>query len=176
MSLGSLFAPPRWALAFHRRHLVMVTTICVIPATERFTGQLWARPAALAVAFEIVTLVARIALIVLIMRAALADDPRIANLHLKEVARRLFGYIRGHWTHLLGEVALIAVLAVVADVFPEQIVPTLVDVGPLYWAILLGTKNLTVIPFTMIWLVAWLRHALLVTAESEPQEAPSVQR
>jgi hypothetical protein len=56
---------------------------------------------------------------------------------------------------------LLVGLFVLADLVPEQLVPALTPVGPLYWATLLAVKNLTVIPFTMIWLIGAVRQALL---------------
>lgn len=122
---------------------------------------------------EIVTLAARITLLVVMTRIVLTGDPRLANLQPDEVTRRLHGYLLRHPLHALGQFASIALLGVLADVLPEKVVPTLVEVGPLYWAVLLGAKNLTVIPFTMIWLAEWLRYALLAGAERSGEPEPA---
>jgi hypothetical protein len=99
--LGTAMEAPRWALDFIRRHLALVVGLSLIPAVERFTGQIWERGPALGLAGEVATTAARLVL------------------------------------------------------------TALLSAGPLYWAVLLAVKNLTVIPFTMIWLVAAVRQVLL---------------
>ena len=130
-------------------HLPLIVGLSLVPAVERFTGQLWDRPAALGVLMEIVTAAARLALVVVVFRAAVT--------RWSWASARTFA--RDHWRSLLWQWAMIGALFVVADIVPEQVIPTLVDVGPLYMAVLLAIKNVTVIPFTMIWLVGIVRQA-----------------
>jgi hypothetical protein len=58
---------------------------------------------------------------------------------------------------------LLGAAAVVFDVIPERVVIRWVPehAQPLYWAVLLAAKNLTIIPYTMIWLVGVVRQMLL---------------
>ena len=154
-------AVPRWALGCFRRHLLMVVALSAVPAAERFTGQMSARDPVLGATLELTTLASRVALVALLLRFAIARDPAIGPIGAAEVGRRLRAFSAQHPQSLVLQVVLIALLFVVADVVPERLIPTLTPVGPLYWAALLAAKNLTVIPFTMIWLVGAVRQALL---------------
>lgn len=132
---------PRWALNFYLRHLPVVLALSMIPAVERFTGQLWERPAPVGLACEVITLAAWVAFVVFAIRSV--------RTRLRWSAKAIPG--------LAVQFGLIGVLFVLADVVPENVMPALVHTGPLYWAFLLGIKNLTVIPFTMLWLVGMHR-------------------
>ena len=154
-------AVPRWALGFFRRHPLMVVALSAVPALERFTGQTSARDHVLGATLELTTLAARVALVALVVRFAIAREPGIGPLDAAEIGRRLRAFSAQHPRSLMLQGALMAMLFVLADVVPERLVPALTPVGPLYWAVLLATKNLTVIPFTMIWLVGAVRQALL---------------
>ncbi|WP_433284971.1 hypothetical protein ACQPZQ_26365 [Pseudonocardia sp. CA-142604] len=157
-------AVPRWALGFFRRHLVMVVALSAVPAVERFTGQMNARDPVLGATLELTTLAARVAFIALVLRFAIQQEPTIGPIGATEVGRRLRAFSAQHPRSLVLQVVLIALLFVLADVVPERLVPALTPVGPLYWAVLLAAKNLTVIPFTMIWLVGAVRQALITAA------------
>lgn len=157
MLIRTALQTPRWALAFYRRHLLLVLAICLVPAVERFTGQLIERPAPLGVALELLTLAARVLLVVLVVRIALFADPEVGSLSGREVRASL----AANAGSLLMQAALLGALFVLADIVPEQAVPALVPVPPLYWAVLLAAKNLTVIPLTGIWMVGVVRQVLL---------------
>jgi hypothetical protein len=157
-------AVPRWALGFFRRHPLLVVTLSAVPAVERFTGQMSGRDPVLGATLEMTTLAARVAFIALVLRFAIPRDPDIGPIGAADVGRRLRAFSAQHPRSLVLQVVLIAILFALADVVPERLVPALTPVGPLYWALLLATKNLTVIPFTMIWLVGAVRQALLTAA------------
>lgn len=157
-------AVPRWALGFFRRHLVMVLALSAVPAVERFTGQMSARDPVLGAMLELTTLAARVAFIALVLRFAITREPAIGPIGAAEVGRRLRAFSAQHPRSLVLQVVLIALLFVLADVVPERLVPALTPVGPLYWAVLLAAKNLTVIPFTMIWLVGAVRQAMFAAS------------
>ncbi|GAA1327238.1 hypothetical protein [Pseudonocardia xinjiangensis] len=163
--IRTALAVPRWALGFFGRHVVMVVGLGAIPAIERFTGQLGARDPLLGTTLEVTTLAVRIVFVALVVRLAVTREPAISALGAAEVGRRLRAFAAHHPRSLVLQVGLIAVLFALADLVPEQLVPALTPVGPLYWAVLLAVKNVTVIPFTMIWLVGAVRQALLA-AES----------
>jgi hypothetical protein len=154
-------AVPRWALSFFRRHLLMVVALSAVPAVERFTGQMSARDPVVGATLELTTLAARVAFIALVLRFAITREPAIGPIGAVEAGRRLRAFSAQHPRSLVLQVVLIAILFVLADVVPERLVPALTPVGPPCWAVLLAAKNLTVIPFTMIWLVGAVRQALL---------------
>lgn len=58
---------------------------------------------------------------------------------------------------------LLAAAIVAFDLIPERVVAPRIPehTQPLYWAVLLAAKNLTVIALTMIWLVGAVRQMLL---------------
>lgn len=146
-----MFEAPLWALRFYRQHWPVVLPLMAIAAVERFTGQLWERPPLPGLLAELVTLAARIALFGYALRIAW-------------VVGGLAHWWRGvriRAAGLLVQALLVSVLFVLADVVPENVVPSLIDVGPLYMAFLLGIKNLTVIPFTMLWLIGIHRWVML---------------
>lgn len=170
MHFGTALETPRWALSFYRRHLPLVLGVCLVPAVERFTGQLAPRSPPVGTAAELATLGARVLLVVLVVRIVLLADPVVGRLGRGEARRRARTSLPRHTRSLLAQGALLAVLFVLADVVPEQVVPALVDVGPPYWAGLLALKNLTVIPFTLIWCVGVARQLVLAPAHDRPRE------
>lgn len=172
---GTALSVPRWALAFSRRHAAVLLGLSAVPAVERFTGQLWARDPATGLALEGVTTAARVLFVVVVVRLTLLREPGAAGVGAREAGRRVASFARRRPAALLAQFALVGALFVLADVVPEQVVPALAPVGPLYWGALLGIKNLTVIPFTVVWLVAVLRQALLDTdVAGERDRAPRV--
>jgi hypothetical protein len=161
MTLSTALGPPRWALGFVRRHPMMAFGLSLVPALERFTGQLTERRPAPSIAFEVTTLAARLLLVALVVRIAIVREPLIGRLQGTAAGERMQQFAQRHGRAIALQAALLVGLFVLADVVPERLVPALVPVGPLYWATLLAVKNLTVIPFTMIWLVGAVRQALL---------------
>jgi hypothetical protein len=160
-ALSTALGPPRWALGFVWRHPVMVFGLSLVPALERFTGQLTERDPALGIAFEVTTLAVRLLLVALVVRIAIIQEPLIGRLQGTAAGGRLQQFAQRHGRAIALQSTLLVGLFVLADLVPEQLVPALTPVGPLYWATLLAVKNLTVIPFTMIWLIGAVRQALL---------------
>jgi hypothetical protein len=152
---------PRWALAFHHRHLVLVTALSLVPAGERVISQLWADhlPGSARVGSEVVTEAARLALLIAVWRLATRDDPpRAAG---------------PRWRALLTQAGLMLVALVVFRFIPEAVRAYAVPehAQHTYEAVLLGVKNLTVIPFTIIWLVGAVRQAFAVPAAPSTVDA-----
>jgi hypothetical protein len=156
---------PRWAVGFYRRHLLLVVGISAIPAAQRFIAQRWAAqlPAVAGVAGELVTGAARLALVAVVVRLAILADERLRRLPADDAWRRVRRFARARWPSLAVQGLLLATAVLVFDVVPERVVARWVpaDAEATYWAVLLGVKNLTVIPLTMIWWVGTVRQMLL---------------
>lgn len=143
----------RWALSFHRRHLAVVTALMAVPALQRFVVMSWDLPGPAAVASEVIVMAARIGLIVYVVRR-IGPAPH--------AWRSAQAFLRQRWPSLLVTLALLTVAFVIFDVTLERIVPQAVPdaARDAYRSALFALKNLTVIPFTMIWLVAVIRQVV----------------
>ena len=153
---------PRWAVHFYYRHLPWVLALMLIPATERFLGQLTERTAVLGVLAEVITAAARVLLVLLAVHLGIRRDPQVGPLPWAVVSRRLDQYFKRNAKPLILQAVALSLLFLLLNVIPEQVVPARVDVGSMYWAVLLAVKNLTVIPLTLLWWVGLARHALRV--------------
>src|SRR6266545_4843821 len=158
---------PHWALAFYLRHWPLVAGICLVPATQRFVSQLWGSnlSAGASTALEVLAELARLLLVAVVVRVAILTDDRLRPLHAGEALARVKAFTRTHWPSLGVQCLLLGAAVVAFDVFPERVVTRWIpdSAQPLYWAVLLAVKTLTVIAFTMIWLVGVLRQMLLHT-------------
>jgi Ca2+/H+ antiporter len=151
MELRLAFDPPRWALRFYLRRFPLVFGLSLIPAAQRYASQTWPMPQAMDLALELVTLAARVLLVVIAFRIAV---PRI---EFAELLRRARSFADRHWPSLVCQGGLLLLLTFLFKVAPENLVPLWTDVGPGYTAVLLAVKNVTVIAFTMLWVVGVLR-------------------
>uniref|UniRef100_UPI000377D827 hypothetical protein n=1 Tax=Nocardiopsis halotolerans TaxID=124252 RepID=UPI000377D827 len=157
--------PPRWALAFYVRHLALVVGVSLVPAAERFTAALWgdAWSTPVHVALEVLAEGTRVVLILLVVRIAILGDERVRRgRHLGD-GRRARTFLDRRWPSLLVQAGFLLALFVVFSVVPEQVVPLWVPAPAedLYWALLLAVKNVTVIAFTFVWMVAAVRQMLV---------------
>lgn len=153
---------PRWAVQFYYRRLPLVLILMLIPATERFLGQLTERTAIVGVLAEVLTAAARVLLLVVAVHLGIRRDSRVGPLSRSVVNDRLNRFFRTNAKPLILQAVALSVLFLVLNVIPERLVPALTDVGPMYWAVMLAVKNLTVIPLTLLWWVGLARHALRV--------------
>nr|WP_156002395.1 hypothetical protein [Streptomonospora sp. PA3] len=156
---------PRWALGCYARHPFLVVGVSLIPAAERFTVALWgeAFSAPAHVALEVLAEGARVLLVYLVLRIAVLGDERVRRWNHLPVLRRVRAFADRRWPSLLWQGALLLALAAVFNIVPEQVVPLWLPASAhdLYWACLLAAKNLTVIAFTLLWMVAAARQALI---------------
>ena len=157
--------PPRWALAFYARHLLLVVGLSLVPAVERFGVALWgdALSTPSRVALEVLAQGVRVVLIVLVVRVAILKDERVrAGRHLGD-GRRVRAFLDHRWPGLLWQGALLLALFVVFSVVPEQVVPLWIPASgrDIYWALLLAVKNVTVIAVTLVWMVGAVRQMLI---------------
>ena len=153
---------PRWAVQFYYRHLLWVLALMLIPAGERFFGQLTERTAVTGVLAEVLTALARVLLVLLAIHLGIRRDAGVGPLSRSVMKQRLDRFLKKNAKPLLVQAVALSVAFLVLNVVPERVVPALTDVGPMYWAVLLAVKNLTVIPLTLLWWVGLARHALRV--------------
>lgn len=149
-----------WTLAYYRRHVVLITALSSVPAAQRFATQLWGDdlPRPVGAASEAVTAGARLLLVYLVIRMAILAEPPPPGGR----GRSARAFLRRHWPSLLVQWGLLLLATVVFDVVPEQVLPRWIpaDAEAVYFAVLLAIKNLTVIPFTMVWLVGAVRQVV----------------
>jgi hypothetical protein len=157
--------PPRWALAFYARHLLLVVGLSLVPAVERFGVALWgdALSTPSRVALEVLAQGARVLLVVLVIRIAILRDERVRAGRRLGDGRRVRAFLDHRWPGLLWQGALLLALFAVFSVVPEQVVPLWIPASgqDLYWALLLAVKNVTVIAVTLVWMVGAVRQMLI---------------
>jgi hypothetical protein len=133
----------RWALAFHGRHVLIVSALMVLPGIQRFMIMSWELPGPVATLSEILVLAARIGLVVYVI-SKVGPAP-----HAWASTRMFF---RERWPSLLITLGLLAVAFAVFDLALEGL-----SDGDTYRSVLFAVKNLTVIPFTVIWMISVAR-------------------
>ena len=144
---------PGWALRFFLQQLHIVLPLSLIPATLRFivVGGWPTLPQALEWVLEALVLAARIGLIVFILHRAVRLEPDLWRLDRGEAAERARAFARRHGRSLWLQLALFVLFGAAFKYVPEVVVPER------YTPIVLALKNVTVIPFTMIWVVGAIR-------------------
>jgi hypothetical protein len=145
----------RWALGFHRRHAALITALSLVVVIQRVAVQFWDLPGLAAVAGELVTALARLALVAVVVRIAILSEPAPPGGRWRSA--RIF--LRDRWPSLVVQWVLLMAVSAVTVVIPNVVLAPLVPSGgqPYYWAGLLAVKNVTIIPFTMIWMVGAVR-------------------
>lgn len=179
-SARTALQPPRWALGFYLRHLPLILGISLIPSAQRAAAQLWGAnwPTALTVTLEILTESTRLVLLVVIYRLAISGNQRLRGLGADEMMARVAAFAQRRWPSLLIQGGLLAAAVVIFDVIPEQLIAPRVPARaqPTYWAVLLGVKNVTVIAFTFVWMIAALRQMLLAGERETSPDDPAATR
>ena len=133
----------RWALAFHGRHFLIVSALMVLPGVQRFVIMSWDLPQLVATVSEILVMAARIGLIVYVVR-------RVGPAPHAWASTKAF--FRERWPSLLITLGLLAIAFAIFDLTLER-----VSDGDTYRSVLFAVKNLTVIPFTVIWMISVAR-------------------
>jgi hypothetical protein len=163
---------PRWALGFYLRHFAVVAGISLVPSAQRFVAQLTVLPEPVGIALEVLTMGARLLLVGVIVWLAFAKDTTISGLNSAERWMRCKAFHRTQWPSLVIQLGLIGVAVLVFDVLPDQFIAPLVpeDSRRIYWAVLLGVKNPTIIAFTLVWIVGIFRQAMSYEPGNAQQE------
>lgn len=154
-----------WAFAFYRRNLREILAISSVSAVARVVAVGWASlPAVIPTTLELVTLGARLLLLWTIFRRGLLADDRLRGLSSTEIWQRMTAFARTRWSVLLVHLALLAGAVAVFDIVPERIAVRWVpeEKTSAHMAALLAVKNLTVIAFTLIWMVGIVRQMILM--------------
>ena len=148
----------RWALAFHRRHLVVISALMAVPTLQRFIIMSWDLPGALATTSEVLVMVARVGLV----GYAISKVGPVPHASASAKA-----FLRTRWPSLLITLGLLALAFTVFDLGLERLAPLTLpaDAEDTYRSILFALKNLTVIPLTMIWMVSVVRQVLRYPAD-----------
>ncbi len=149
---------PRWTWCWYADHLGLVLGLSLIASVQRLVVVNWADeiPSGLAMASELVVLAARVALVVLMWRSAMA------GLTLSWSAARAFA--REHWLSLVWQFVLLGVAFAVFEVLAEHVVSGLLpeSARQTYLAVLLFVKNPTVIALMMLWWIGVVRQVFQV--------------
>lgn len=156
--------PVGWAARFYARHLPLVVGLSLIPAVQRYVSVLYDLPDPVALLLEMITLAARVLLVVLIVRLGIARDPSVTQVPPPERGRNAGAFLRERWGSLAIGVCLLGAAAAFFDLFLEGVVPHRLPIAhDTYLAWLLAVKNPTVIAFTIVWIVGVVRQALIHT-------------
>jgi len=150
--------PPAWAEAtsilgeawrFFVRHLPVVLALGVLASAQRFLSVGGLAPWAGGAAGEIFTGTVRVVFVVWVVR-------RLARTHGIDWSRageRWSAWFTRHGSAVLASLVYLAALLLVAKVVPDALAGRVGGVDrPTYLAAELAIKNVTVIPFTMIWM------------------------
>lgn len=144
---------PRWTWRCYTRHMAPVVALSAVASVQRLVVVNWTGEVdpALATASEFVVLAARLALVVLVWRIAMAGRT------LRWGAARTF--VRRHWRSLLWQVAFLSAAFTVFEVLAEHVVSGLLpeSARQTYLAVLLFLKNPTVVALTLIWWIGVIR-------------------
>ncbi|MBZ2195900.1 hypothetical protein [Occultella gossypii] len=146
---------------FFVRHYPIVFAFGAVASVQRFLavggGERFAWAGG--VGGEVVTAGVRVLFLVWVIRRAFADT----DVPWSEVGARLSRFVDGRTGVLLASAALLVALTIVAKVIPDAIGTGLdTSARATYQSWELAIKNVTVIPFTMVWLTMLARHALTV--------------
>ncbi|WP_439657424.1 hypothetical protein ACSHWB_34215 [Lentzea sp. HUAS TT2] len=155
---------PRWTWRCYTRHLALVVGLSLVASVQRLVTVNWTEEIdpVLATASEVVVLAARLLLVVLVWRIA------VAGLTLRWSAGREFA--RRHWRSLVWQAVFLGVAFAVFEVLAEHVVSALLpqSARQTYLAVLLFLKNPTVVALTLIWWIGVVRQVFrsdsLVTA------------
>ncbi|WP_163542531.1 hypothetical protein [Occultella kanbiaonis] len=148
---------------FFIRHYPIVFAFGAVASVQRFLAvggderHAWAG----GVGGEVVTAAVRVLFLAWAIRRAFADT----DVPWSEVGARLGRFVDGRTGVLLASAALLVALTIVAKVIPDAIGASLdASAQATYQSWELAIKNVTVIPFTMVWLTMLARHAATVPA------------
>ncbi|RDI34895.1 hypothetical protein [Lentzea flaviverrucosa] len=156
---------PRWTWWCYTRHLGLVVGLSSIASVQRLVTVNWTQDIdpVVATASEVVVLAARIALVVLVWRIAMAGRTFSWSTG-REFARR-------HWRSLVWQAVFLGVAFAVFEVFAEHVVSALLPASArqTYLAVLLFLKNPTIIALTFLWWIGIVRQTF-TDALQQPAE------
>lgn len=167
-----------WAMRWYMARFLVVVGISMVPTVERFVRVWYADhlPGVAVVAGEILTNAARVALIVIAVRAMLAEPATAAAPGVNRW--RLVGQaIDARPVRFYGQIGVLAIAFAIFDILPNAAVPLVVPDSDqaMVSAVLVAVKNPTVIAFTMLWMVGVVR-TLLVEAVRDRTPAAGLAR
>lgn len=151
------------AAAFFGRHYPVVFAFGGAASIQRVISVLYGDelPTAANVTGEIFTAAVRLAFVVWLVRTLITRDDGLS----RRAGPRLWAFCRLQWPVVVGHLVLLTAAALIFNNLLEGAGAALVseDQLPTFWAWLLAVKNVTIIPFTLVWLVVMVRDALRMT-------------
>ncbi|GHH40817.1 hypothetical protein [Lentzea cavernae] len=157
---------PRWTWQCYTRHLGLVVGLSLIASAQRLVVVNWTGEIdpALATASEVVVVAARVLLVVLVWRIAMAG----------RTMRSGREFVRRHWGSLLWQVVFLGAAFAVFEVVAEHLVSALLppSARQTYLAVLLFVKNPTVIGLTFVWMIGVIRQVFSAEVTSDRPAVP----
>lgn len=147
-----------WTWRFVAGHIPLVLGLGAIAGAERAVSQLWEAPGVLPFLLEALTWGSRIFLVLVVIRLGVVADGRFSR---RRIDPNVTCFLADHWQSWV----LNGILLVIA--FVVFSLPELWGNGlrgserAVFFAVLLGIKNLSVIPLTFVWMVSIARQAVL---------------
>lgn len=169
-------AAARWGLGCYRRHFLLVGGLSVVPTAQRFFVVGYDVPAPVAVGSEVLVVLARVLLVVLLLRILLAET----GLRRAAAWSRLTAAIDARPSVFWLQAVILGAAFALFDIVPNALVATLVPAADrdTVTAVLVAVKNPTVIAFTFLWMVGVARTLILTPrfrAEAE-RRVPLLER
>lgn len=164
----------RAALRFFGRHYLVIAGFGVLASAQRFLAVAGGESFAFAggVGGEVFTALVRVAFLVWLVRVLFREVPSVP---WRAMGPRLSRFVDDHVPMLLASAAMLVGLTIVFKVIPDAFAAGLPEEQRstfLAWE--LAVKNVTVIPFVMVWLTTIAREALRLPEEaSAPAETRS---
>ncbi|MFC6766623.1 hypothetical protein [Natrinema soli] len=169
-SIQTAVEVPLWAFTFYRTHLFLIVGISLLPAAQRFVAILWGwnLPSPGDLALEILVMGVRLLLFGVIVWLAISRDDTLSQVNSGERWARMKAFISTQWPSLIVQFVLLTGAVIIFDVIPEQIIVQWIpaNLESIYLASLIAVKNLTVIAFTMIWMVGIVRQMMLYSRDA----------
>ncbi|MGH8877815.1 MAG: hypothetical protein ACRD0P_10800 [Stackebrandtia sp.] len=165
-----------WGLRLYLRHFPLIFGLALIPTVQRFVVVNWGDqlPSPVNVGSEILTWVARLALIYLVPVLAIARDPRLRPYSWDERASRAVRFIGANKFAATVPLLVLGAGLVVFKLLPEWAIENWVATADrdMAFAILLAVKNPIIITFTFIWIVGTVRH-MMIAGDRRSEPAPA---
>ena len=178
-TLGSAGQTVRSALTLFIRAYPVVFVFGAIASVQRFVsvsyGDQLSTP--LLIGGEVLTAGVRIGFLIWVYRRLIRSDRRLRLLPFGAWSPALARFSRSHPRVIVGHVLLLCLALVVFKVGFDVAIPAVFpDMnGDTYLSWVLAIKNVTIIPLTMIWLVAAVRDALVDGRPASDDLLPSNQ-
>jgi hypothetical protein len=155
----------RWALRCYARHFWLVFGLSIVPTGQRFVAVRFGDdlPAAVGIAGEVLTGVARALLVFLVLRIAVRDAG-LAGLSVRDRWQRFAAGLEQRRWDFVTQFLVVGIAFAVFDLLPMAAVSLWVpaDRQEIVNAVLVSVKNPTVIAVTILWMIGIGYHLMVV--------------